>query len=78
MKAGRPWYLADVHYRPSGGTPWCGCLQEAVADDRALSIKASTDVDKVTCPKCLELIRNCLDGSRPFTEEPDKEMEKWS
>ncbi len=56
----RPWYLQDVHYRPSGGVPWCGCIQEAVKDDRATSIKASTDVGKVTCPKCIMRIREAL------------------
>ena len=51
------WYLRDIHYRPSGGCPWCDCLQEAVDAELALSLKATTDVSKVTCKKCRKVIR---------------------
>ncbi len=85
-----------VHYRPAGGTAWCGAairIWEAVGDSDAKSAAAAkkarrlrtiSDVNRVTCPGCLNLIRASVsakpnaDPGGAEAEEPDEEMEQWS
>lgn len=55
--------FSPVHYRPHGGTTWCGASKEAHQlgqDDPRCKhawkhIKATTDISQVSCQSCIQL-----------------------
>lgn len=56
--------LSCAHYRPASKSTWYHAMKRAIArDDKSwLNVKCTTDVSKVTCPDCLNRIRQAITG----------------
>ena len=60
------------HYKPAGQPIACGATPKAFSDPDiatwTTAVESTTDVSRVTCNKCCELIRNAVAWSEGSTQ----------